>query len=67
MKDAQNLSKLLGHLPPKIFRTFVHEEFNTTLPELNEKDQGNRMNIPHLCDGYCVFPLYPLQHLPPSA
>ena len=37
MKDTQSLAKLLGHLPPKVFRTIVHEEFNAALPELNEK------------------------------
>ena len=26
MKDAQNLAKLLGHLPPKPFRAFMYQQ-----------------------------------------
>ena len=46
MKDAQNLAKLLGHLPPKVFRAFMIEEFNATLPELQEKDGNTSVTSP---------------------
>ena len=56
MKDAQNLAKLLGHLPPKVFRTFVHEEFNTSLPELNEKD-GKRKQRAKMAEALDALPV----------
>jgi hypothetical protein len=33
MNDAENLSKLLGHLPPAVFREFMVEEFELTMPD----------------------------------
>lgn len=37
MNDAENLSKLLGHLPPAVFREFMAEEFSLTMPDLDAK------------------------------
>ena len=37
MNDAENLSKLLGHLPPAVFREFMVEEFELTMPALDKK------------------------------
>jgi len=31
MNDAENLSKLLGHLPPAVFREFMVVEFHAIL------------------------------------
>lgn len=41
MIDAENLSKLLGHLPPAVFREFIVEEFALAMPELDKK-QGKQ-------------------------
>ena len=41
MNDAENLSKLLGHLPPEVFREFMVEEFGLAMPELDKK-QGKQ-------------------------
>lgn len=41
MNDAENLSKLLTHLPPAVFRDFVISEFHLSMPELDPK-QGKR-------------------------
>ena len=35
MNDAENLSKLLGHLPPAVFSEFMTTEFDLAMPELN--------------------------------
>ena len=56
MKDAQNLAKLLGHLPPKVFRTFVHEEFNVTLPKLDQ-DDGKRKQHAQLTEALNTLPV----------
>ncbi len=56
MKDAQNLAKLLGHLPPKVFRAFVREEFNTALPELDE-DDGKRKQRAQLTEALNALPI----------
>ena len=37
MNDAENLSKLLGHLPPAVFSEFMVEEFELTMPALDKK------------------------------
>lgn len=37
MNDAENLSKLLGHLPPAIFRDFMVNEFALGMPPLDAK------------------------------
>ena len=36
MNDAENLSKLLGHLPPAVFREFMVEEFELAMPDLHK-------------------------------
>lgn len=41
MNDSENLSKLLGHLPPGVFREFVVSEFSVAVPALDSK-QGKR-------------------------
>ncbi|NMQ29145.1 hypothetical protein E4Q23_16085 [Candidatus Accumulibacter phosphatis] len=37
MNDAENLSKLLGHLPPAVFSEFMADEFDLAMPELHGK------------------------------
>ena len=37
MNDAENLSKLLGHLPPAVFREFMVDEFSLAMPDLDTK------------------------------
>ena len=37
MNDAENLSKLLNHLPPAVFRDGMEEVFGLALPELDPK------------------------------
>ena len=37
MNDAENLSKLLGHLPPAVFREFMVSRFGVGMPELDAK------------------------------
>ncbi len=37
MNDAENLTKLMGHLPPVVFRDFVTDEFSIDLPQLDTK------------------------------
>ncbi|MDA8327555.1 MAG: hypothetical protein M0Z83_01125 [Betaproteobacteria bacterium] len=37
MNDAENLTKLMGHLPPIVFHDFVTREFNIELPPLDTK------------------------------
>lgn len=37
MNDAENLSKLLGHLPPAVFREFMVDEFGLAMPDVNAK------------------------------
>ena len=41
MNDSENLSKLLGHLPPTVFRQFMVDEFSLTMPVLDKK-QGKQ-------------------------
>lgn len=41
MNDAENLTKLLGHLPPAVFREFMINNFDLLMPELNPQ-QGKR-------------------------
>ena len=41
MNDAENLSKLLGHLPPPVFREFMVGEFDLAMPDLDKK-QGKQ-------------------------
>lgn len=41
MNDAENLSKLLGHLSPAVFRSFMVDEFSLAMPELDKK-QGKQ-------------------------
>lgn len=41
MVDAENLSKLLGHLAPAVFREFMVDEFALAMPELDKK-QGKQ-------------------------
>ena len=49
MNDAENLSKLLGHLPPAVFREFMVEEFELAMPDLDKKaakrDQRTEMSV----------------------
>jgi hypothetical protein len=37
MNDAENLSKLLGHLPSAVFREFMVEEFGLAMPDVDAK------------------------------
>ena len=37
MNDAENLSKLLGHLPPVVFREFMVDEFGLPMPDADTK------------------------------
>lgn len=37
MNDAENLSKLLGHLPPAVFREFMVDEFGLAMPAVDAK------------------------------
>lgn len=37
MNDAENLSKLLGHLPPAVFREFMVDEFGQAMPDVDVK------------------------------
>jgi len=37
MNDAENLSKLLGHLPPAVFREFMVDEFDLAMSDLDAK------------------------------
>lgn len=41
MNDSENLSKLLIHLPPAVFREFIVSEFSVPIPALDPK-QGKR-------------------------
>jgi len=41
MNDAENLSKLLGHLPPAVFHEFMVDEFHLPMPDL-DRAQGKR-------------------------
>jgi hypothetical protein len=41
MNDAENLTKLLNHLPPDIFREFMINNFDLIMPDLDPK-QGKR-------------------------
>lgn len=41
MNDSENLSKLLGHLPPTVFREFMVSEFSLAMPDLDKK-QGKQ-------------------------
>lgn len=41
MNDAENLSKLLGHLTPTVFRDFMVSEFSLAMPDL-DKTQAKR-------------------------
>ncbi len=41
MNDAENLSKLLSHLPPAVFREFMMDEFTLSMPDL-DKNQGKQ-------------------------
>ncbi len=41
MNDAENLAKLLVHLPPAIFHEFMVDEFDLAMPDL-EDDQNKR-------------------------
>ncbi len=62
MKDAQNLAKLLGHLPPKVFRAFMIEELNATLPELQEKD-GKRKQRAEMAQDINALPISSRQNM----
>lgn len=37
MNDAENLAKLLGHLKPERFHSFMADEFGLVMPELEKK------------------------------
>ena len=37
MNDAENLSKLLGHLPPAVFQSFMAAKFSLEMPDLDKK------------------------------
>ncbi len=41
MNDAENLSKLLSHMAPEVFRTFMVDQFDLDMPELDKK-QGKQ-------------------------
>ena len=49
MNDAENLSKLLGHLPPAVFREFMVEEFGLAMPDVDakkpKKEQREQMEV----------------------
>lgn len=38
MNDAENLSKLLGHLSPEVFRSFMTAKFSLEMPDLDKND-----------------------------
>lgn len=38
MNDAENLTKLLNHLPRNDFREFMINNFDLVMPELNPKE-----------------------------
>ena len=50
MNDAENLSKLLGHLPPAVFREFMVDEFGLAMPDVDakkpKKEQREQMSLP---------------------
>ncbi|KVC62678.1 hypothetical protein WI72_09525 [Burkholderia ubonensis] len=41
MNDAENLSKLLGHVTPAVFHEFMVDKFNLALPDMDD-DQNKR-------------------------
>ena len=49
MNDAENLSKLLGHLPPAVFREFMVDEFGLAMPDVDakkpKKEQREQMEV----------------------
>jgi hypothetical protein len=45
MNDAENLSKLLGHLPPAVFREFMVDEFGLAMPDLDAKKPKQRSSV----------------------
>lgn len=49
MNDAENLSKLLGHLPPTVFREFMVDEFGLAMPDADakkpKKEQRDQMEV----------------------
>jgi len=49
MNDAENLTKLLGHLPPAVFREFMADEFSLAMPDLDtkktKKEQREQMEV----------------------
>ena len=51
MNDAENLSKLLGHLPPAVFREFMVDEFGLAMPDVDakkpKKEQREQMEAAH--------------------
>jgi hypothetical protein len=46
MNDAENLSKLLGHLPPEVFREFMVNEFHLAMPDLDPKKPKKQQREP---------------------
>ena len=56
MNDAENLTKLLVHLPPSIAYRFLTGEFGLTLPKLDPK-QGKRVQRAALEAGLAALPV----------
>lgn len=56
MNDAENLTKLLVHLPPSIAYRFLAGEFGLTLPKLDPK-QGKRVQRAALEAGLAALPV----------
>jgi len=42
MNDAENLSRLLGHLPPALFREFIRDEFDVVMPAAEPRESRRR-------------------------
>ena len=56
MNDAENLTKLLVHLPPSIAYHFLTAEIGLTLPKLDPK-QGKRVHRAALEAGLATLPV----------
>lgn len=63
MNDAENLSKLLGHLPPAVFSEFMVSEFALAMPELNAKQakREQRAAMDNVLSGLAVSKRQPIE------
>ena len=62
MNDAENLTRLLGHLPPEVFHEFMADEFSLSMPELNTK-QTKREQRKQMADVLSALSVGERQHL----